>query len=315
MSYHLRAAWVGQADAPPWRYFVGDCNQDTLWDLASLTKPMVVVTQMMRLVERHALDLRERVGPFEICELLAHRSGLLAHDHLVSWLDAQGRRWHPGPQDDARRWMEHWINQADPQHPTVYSDLGFILLGWELETRLQRPLERCISGYRPTHKKRCAPTGWCPYRKRYLQGEVHDLNCWALGGVAGHAGLFAPLEVVGQWARDLADAAHGRDASIDGGVVRDFWDLQWRDQENTWLLGWDSPSASGSSAGHNPSPNNVGHLGFTGTSVWIDRDQDLVMVLLTNRVAGPPDKADAIKRFRPLFHDTARQCIAAGYRD
>ena len=85
------AAWVGQADAPPWRYFVGDCNQDTLWDLASLTKPMVVVTQMMRLVERHALDLRERVGPFEICELLAHRSGLLAHDHLVSWLDAQGR--------------------------------------------------------------------------------------------------------------------------------------------------------------------------------------------------------------------------------
>jgi CubicO group peptidase (beta-lactamase class C family) len=155
---------------------------------------------------------------------------------------------------------------------------------------------------------RCIPTGHCERRGRQAHGEVDDLNCWVLGGVAGHAGLFATLGEVGAWALDLANASAGRGGAIDGAVVREFWALE-QQVDSTWVLGWDTPTRPNSTAGGRASATAVGHLGFTGTSVWIDRGHDLVMVLLTDRVAlGPPSKA-VMRAFRTRFHDGVRDLV------
>ncbi|TNF38433.1 MAG: serine hydrolase, partial [Deltaproteobacteria bacterium] len=155
-----------------------------------------------------------------------------------------------------------------------------------------------------------APTGHCARRRRALRGEVHDANAWALGGAAGHAGVFATVDEVGRWALDLLRASQGHAASLDGGVVRTFWDPAWRAPDATWVLAWDTPSPGGqSTGGARISAAAIGHLGFTGTSVWIDRDADLVTVLLTNRVALGPASGPRMRLYRPHFHDAVRDAL------
>ena len=160
-----------------------------------------------------------------------------------------------------------------------------------------------------------APTGFCPWRQRNLVGEVHDPNAWILGGAAGHAGLFGTAGTVGRWALALErlaaeDVASPALPGIEGAVVRGFWDRsQMAELRGTWVLGWDTPSPEGSSAGSRVSPEAVGHLGFTGTSVWIDRRDRLVTVLLTNRSALGAAAHTRLKAFRPRFHDGVRDLL------
>lgn len=321
------AAAVSRAGAPPAVAVAGDATRATRWDLASLTKPMLTVTLAMRGVAEGWLDLDEPVpagadaagpGPaFAVRDLLAHRSGLPAWVDLAAEVDrrlgpyADGR-WAPGEPAAAAAVEAHLAELARAAVPgarAVYSDLGFIALGAFLARRLGRPLTALHPGFMPPRPPAdpapFAPTGPCPFRERELRGEVHDLNTWVLGGAAGHAGLFATIDEVAAWAASLEAAAAGRaDAPLPGAVVRAFWDAGNALPGDTWRLGWDSPSRPGySSAGALLSPDSVGHLGFTGTSVWIDRERDLVVTLLTNRVALGAGSQEAIKRFRPAFHD------------
>lgn len=326
------AAWIAADHRPRARAFVGGATPRTRWDLASLTKPMAVGTLAMREVAAGRLDLDERAGaPLGIDdaeaptvrELLRHRSGLPAWDDLAAAADAAVPGWRPGEpavRGAVRGRLGALAARAAPTPATCYSDLGYVALGWLLERRLGHRLDRLFSGFRPpapagpaARPERFAPTGDDPPRRaRELRGEVNDRNAWVLGGGAGHAGLFAPIEAVGGWALGLARAAAGSSGGIDGGVVRTFWDPAHRAEDGTWVLGWDTPSATGSSAGRHASPDAVGHLGFTGTSVWVDRAQGLVMVLLTNRVALGPERASAIRAFRPRFHDAVRELLARG---
>jgi len=148
---------------------------------------------------------------------------------------------------------------------------------------------------------RIAPTEFDPWRNRQLQGEVHDENAAALGGVAGHAGLFGTAEAVlavsGAW---LA-AYHQRPSILAAQLVRQFATRASHVPNSSWALGWDTPSTP-SSSGSCLSPMAFGHLGYTGTSVWIDPICDLEVVLLSNRVC-PTRKNEKIREFRPLIHD------------
>jgi CubicO group peptidase (beta-lactamase class C family) len=143
----------------------------------------------------------------------------------------------------------------------------------------------------------------CPFRQRMLRGEVSDENAHALGGVAGHAGLFGTMEGVLLFAVHLLDQWQGREEhpGYRSRDLRKFLKKQ-KIPGSTWALGFDTPSPTGSSGGKYLSPVSVGHLGFTGTSFWIDPVRELVMVLLSNRVH-PSRENERIKKFRPLLHD------------
>ena len=290
----------------------GDATPETVFDLASLTKPMVVVTQVMEDVSqgRYGLDDDVELAGGQrrtYRELLGHRSGLPAWEDLWAVATAELPGWTPG-HPDVWRVVEARIatlleRRGEPR--TVYSDLGFIQLGLALERVHGRSLRELSDRF--NRASGAAPTGPCPRRRERLAGVVHDLNCWTLGGAAGHAGAFGTAAEVGQWAQELLCAAKGRGARLDGGVVREFWDRGQRSEGSTWVLGWDTPSASGSSGGRFMSDQAVGHLGFTGTSVWLDPACDFLAVLLTNRVAGAEGSQERIRVFRPMFHDTLRE--------
>ncbi len=146
-------------------------------------------------------------------------------------------------------------------------------------------------------------TEYCPWRKRILKGEVHDENAYSLGGVAGHAGLFGTAREIFRLISFLWNIYRG---SIRGfcspEVVRFFWEKQKMDPESTWALGYDTPSMTQSSAGKYFSPCSVGHLGFTGTSFWMDLEREILIILLTNRVY-PTRQNDKLKAFRPTLHN------------
>lgn len=295
------------------------------FDVASLTKPMVTVTLAMRGVSQGWLDLAAPIAPdlppsITPYALLGHRAGLPAWKDLVAALPPPR---HPGS-PEARYAVDALVRQAareaDPGRGVEYSDLGFILLGRALEDHLGAslaalcPVGAYVESTRASRRGFVA-TGPCPWRGRELQGEVHDPNAWVMGGVAGHAGVFASAAEVGRWALGLERLAAGdpvTDASVQGldpDVVRYFWDPAHRHGDATWVLGWDTPSATGSSAGTRVSASAVGHLGFTGTSVWIDRAARLVVVLLTNRVVFGPAGHPRWKAFRPAFHDGVRDLL------
>ena len=313
-AFGIGGAWVAEGGRQIGTAFTSGANATSMWDVASLTKPMAIVTEVMRRVASRALSLDDRVTHpaglnATIRDLLAHRSSLPAWDDL--WAVAEGLEapWTPGSPQVIQAISERIGALSGTQKGTRYSDLGFIALGWHLERHLGQTLEQLVDRWCwSAPAERAIPTGHCHRRGHQSVGEVDDLNCWVLGGVAGHAGLFATLDEVGRWALDLANSAANRGGTIDGGVIREFWDLGQR-QDSTWVLGWDTPTPPNSTAGRRASLDSVGHLGFTGTSVWIDRGHDLVMVLLTDRVALGPDSKPIMRAFRPRFHDGIRDLV------
>jgi CubicO group peptidase (beta-lactamase class C family) len=157
---------------------------------------------------------------------------------------------------------------------------------------------------------RIAPTEQDEHRNRLLRGEVHDENAAAMGGVVGHAGLFGTAESVlaisGAWLRGY----HGRKSILDEDLVREFTTRQESITRSSWALGWDTPSVP-SSSGSSFSERSFGHLGYTGTSLWIDPLCELEVVLLSNRVH-PSRRNEKIKAFRPAIHDLVyREFVSA----
>jgi CubicO group peptidase (beta-lactamase class C family) len=216
----------------------------------------------------------------------------------------------------------------------MYSDPGFILLGKALEVRMREPLDSWArrevfgplgmdaTGFcpAPAQRKSIPPTEedtW--FRHRLIQGEVQDENAWVLGGVAGHAGLFSNIADLLRFAGAIfntnAGANAGRNADrvqdgahllFDPDVLKQFTQLQ-PPEGSTRALGWDTPSAN-SSAGRHFSAHLVGHLGYSGCSLWIDLDAGVAIVLLTNRT-WPDRKNQMIREVRPGFHDAIREAL------
>lgn len=298
---------------------------DTVYDLASLTKIVVTTTAAMVLVDEGRLDIDKPVSAF----LPGFRGGskdrvtvrhLLTHSSGLDW-------WAPlhkeiqGKEAYLAR-IQRMDLVYDPGTKSLYSDLGVMLLGEILErvageslesfarTRILEPLGMRDTAYRPGPgvKPRIAPTEQDPWRGRLLRGEVHDENAFAIGGVAPHAGLFGTAPDLARFAQMLLNGGvydHYRFAARD---VVELFTRRAGVPGSSRALGWDTPS-EGSSAGTRLSPRSFGHTGFTGTSLWIDPDRKLFVVLLTNRVHPTRDN-DAIRAVRPAVADAVVAALA-----
>ncbi|MCK6555352.1 beta-lactamase family protein [Candidatus Binatia bacterium] len=263
--------------------------------------------------------------------LLSHCSGLPAwrpfYEELRA-LESSGGRVNLLASPGAKTYVYHAIERSkldyEPGTRAVYSDLGFILLGALVEDLSGEPLDRFCKrrifqplGLRSTAfvdlaalrirrlepaTEMIAPTERCPWRNKVLCGEVHDDNAWAMGGISGHAGLFSSAGDLDRLLCHLVECYSTSGGSIPQAIMREFWSRDRTVPDSTWCLGWDSPSPVDSSAGRQFSPHSVGHLGFTGTSVWLDLEQRRHVILLSNRVHPRRDN-DAIRAFRPRIHD------------
>jgi CubicO group peptidase (beta-lactamase class C family) len=271
--------------------------------------------------------------------LLCHSSGLPAvrpYYKTILQIEKRGEKVNFLGSDAAKEFVYQQITRERPDAPAgsraVYSDLGFILLGALVELitgtsldrfcqeRIFRPLGMRASSFIDLSMVRTrriqpvtemiAATERCPWRKRVLCGEVHDDNAYAMGGVAGHAGLFAAARDVDTLLCRLKACWAGTDDFVPAAVVRQFWTRDATIPTSTWTLGWDTPSPVGSAAGTLFSANTIGHLGFTGTSIWMDLDRDRHVILLSNRVHPSRDN-NAIREFRPMIHDLINQALAA----
>ncbi len=299
-------------------------DDQTVFDLASLTKPLVVSLSMLALIEEKKVILDERIDKFfkihvpghakiTLFHLLNHCSGLPAHRPFYKKMMSVSCI-------KKRKHLTDWILDEellyDPGTANIYSDLGFMLLGmiiekisgdsldeyWRKKIVLPLGLDKDLF-FASTQKKRTrvyAATGVCDWSKKRLYGEVHDDNCRALGGVAGHAGLFGTAKAVVALCENIVLQYQGRQhhPSYSSQILRKALD----DKKGNWIFGFDTPSDILSSSGRYFSNQSIGHLGFTGTSFWIDLQRAIGIVFLTNRVLSGDDLA-AIKKLRPLLHD------------
>ena len=319
---------------------------ETVFDTASLTKPLVTAVCALRLVAAGRLDLDAPVATYlgefaaagsderrlrvTVAQLLGHASGLPAHRHY--YRDC-GQAALDGRAADAvvRAAIREPLDR-DPGSTAVYSDIGFLVLGRLIETVGQCSLaDQARSNWlerldpsrwglfatgsndslpRPADVASIAPTGRCPWRGRTVRGEVQDENAYAAGGLAGHAGLFASARAVHELVAAYVAAADGDDALLPGALVRRCWGTSCASAASTWRMGWDTPSQGASSAGARVSADAVGHLGYTGTSVWVDRLRRCHVVLLTNRVHPDPENT-AIRDWRPRIHDAVFGALEA----
>ena len=227
---------------------------------------------------------------------------------------------------------------ARPGERFLYSDLGFMLLGEAVERLSGKPLDRfcedemftpmqlsstffvdlsrsseetCPAPAPAIAAAEIAATEDCPWRRKILCGEVHDDNAYAMGGIAGHAGLFSSAPDVHRFIRFLGRCRAGAEPDfLPAAVVREFLEAERPLPGQTHVLGWDTPSPEGSSSGRHFSSRTVGHLGFTGTSIWWDLERDVHVVFLTNRVHPSRDN-DAIRQFRPLVHDAVMEALGS----
>jgi CubicO group peptidase (beta-lactamase class C family) len=304
----------------------------TCFDLASLTKPLTTTLWCLRLVEAGRLALEDAIDRFvpvadpglarcPVWRLLSHTSGLPAHREYYRGLGpfVVRSRDHAGAHRQIRRMLHATPPAAAPGAAEVYSDLGFLLLE-DVCAAADRPLADVwptLPGHGPgrLHFRALpaegpvdayAPTERCPWRGRVIRGEVHDDNCWTLGGIAGHAGLFGTATDVLGLGRALLDLWHGRATGLGIGVelFRTATAVRWMHPQGTRVLGWDTPTPGASSAGRHFGRRSIGHLGFTGTSLWLDLEQEVGIVLLTNRVC-PSRENVRIRSFRPVIHDAA----------
>ena len=309
-------------------------TENTIYDMASLTKVVVTSTSAMMLVQQKRLDLDapvERYLPefsaaaksdpnpswrarITVRMLMLHDSGLPAHRDFYK--EAKGH-------DPvlAKILAEPLVHEPGTQ--VEYSDLGFILLGEIIERLTGETLEQFAKGhifaplgmsdtmYNPPAalRARIAPTELdTDFRKRLLRGEVHDENAFAFGGVSGNAGLFSTASDVAAFAQMLLNGgiyAHHR--LLARATIQEFTARQVIG-DSSRTLGWDVPTPPNSAAGHYFSPSAYGHTGFTGTSLWIDPERDLFVVLLTNRV-NPTRANEQIRLARPAIHDAILQAL------
>ncbi len=320
----------------------GNATLDTVFDVASLTKPISTTTLLMQLTADDKIrfdDCLQTSMPQCQCDtkktmtvkhLLSHSSG------LPSWQPY----YQTVPTDDIGTpsgklqiidacCREPLVYETGQQ--SIYSDIGFILLGEMIEKITKKTLDKLFTErvalplglentffvplnlrtYAPTHSRTSfAPTEDCPWRHKVIQGQVHDQNCYAMGGVAGHAGLFSTTTDINKFITELVRCYKGGNTFLSQEVVQRFLPFHQTLFNSTWLLGWDTPAHINSQAGAHFSKKSIGHLGYTGCSMWIDLEKDFWIVLLTNRVH-PTTTNEKIKSFRPYLHNLIFESLIA----
>ena len=307
---------------------------DTMFDVASITKVVSTTAVAMLLYQSGALDLdtplgdmlpgfivgrdnTERARRVTIRNLLAHNSGLPGYVEFFRTVNTPAALY--------RACLELPLAAA-PGERSEYSDPGFILLGKALEvlTRADLPVSARKTVFDPLD---LASTRFSPparehhlipptevdesFRHRRIQGEVQDENAFILQGAAGHAGLFSNVPDLLRFGREIlagakGDSASGQPAHFTADTIECFA-MRQGPEGSSRALGWDTPSPE-SSAGRHFSPHSIGHLGFSGCSLWIDLDASIAVVLLTNRT-WPDRQSELIKEVRPAFHDAVREAL------
>jgi CubicO group peptidase (beta-lactamase class C family) len=303
---------------------------DTAFDISSVSKIYATSTLAAVLIDRGWLSFDSPVSRYfptyaypeiQVRHLLSHTAGFAAWAPFWETLKNQIA---PKPiyelsvaerQSVARDWVLKTAPEVKVGVRALYSDISFILLGFILEEITQMPLDRAVksfvfdalgsehSFYRHVTKdaehqrdEAIAATENSEWRGGILQGQVHDDNCWAMGGYAGHAGVFSD-------ARDLLHFARRMTGGfISAPTLTQMWTPVTEPAYCERTLGWDTPAKEGSRLGNLMSRRTVGHWGFTGTSLWIDPDARFAVTLLSNRVH-PTREVDRIRAFRPRFHD------------
>lgn len=300
---------------------------ETIFDLASLTKPLATTLAVMRLVQDRKIDVGNSLGELlpvfqdstkagiTLTHLLYHISGLPDYrpyyKHLNK-IEMDLRR------AELRRLLvkEPLIQSSGKE--VLYSDLGFMILAWVVEHIAGRRLDHFVAQeiYNPLGLKNLffnapdaegrrgpfAATENCSWRHDILVGQVHDENAFVVGGIDGHSGLFGTAEDVNRLLIELLCTYHGQmsAAIFNQDLLHQFFKrLPGTDK----AMGFDMPRLNSASCGQGFSTNSVGHLGFTGTSFWMDLEKSIIVILLTNRVH-PSRENERIKKFRPTLHDT-----------
>ena len=358
-AFPAAAVEVGRHDRVLWREAFGRLSheagaaattEETLFDLASLTKPLATTTAVMLLTHEGALGLDDPVSKYlpafsdrdkdgvTLRHLLTHSAGLKPwrafHELLLQKERKTGEAWIATPA--ARELVVDRVLRSglvhEPGAAAVYGDLDFIALGAVVEAVAHQPLDAFCAerifgplgledtffvrlgegepGLSAERLRRVAATENCPWRGRILWGEVHDPNASAMGGVAGHAGLFGAADDVMRFAQVLLDVWHGRSEVWPRELLHEFTRRQGLPEGSDWALGWDTPTEGASSAGRYFGERSIGHLGFTGTSLWIDLEREAVVVFLTNRVHLVAKRS----RFglRPAVHDLLMEAFQEG---
>jgi CubicO group peptidase (beta-lactamase class C family) len=319
-----------------------------IFDLASLTKPLATSLAIMLLIKEKKLRLDDHVTRFiptfgvfgkssiSVRQLLNHSSGLAAwkpfYEEIakgeksgkINFIASQAAKTHVLEQIHREKLV------SPPGTQSLYSDLGFMILGEVVEFISGYSLDRFCQdkvfkplGLRSTSfvdltqlrtrriqpvEAMIAPTENCPWRKKILCGEVHDDNAYAIGGVAGHAGLFSSAHDIHSLLARLALCLRGQDDFVPQSLLQEFLTKDEKTAGSTRALGWDTPSPGKSASGSYFSPRSVGHLGFTGPSVWWDLEKGCHVILLNNRVH-PTRKNEKIADFRPRIHDLIMKTI------
>jgi CubicO group peptidase (beta-lactamase class C family) len=323
---------VGRTEGVLWQWATGRLTYDpaappaaldTIYDLASLTKVIATTPVAMRLIGARRLLLNAPVAAHvpdwqgadraraTITDLFEHCAGLPA------WWDLYR---HASTSREAQHEISSLPLEYAVRSRSMYSDLGFILLGSILEAAGGRSLDAQfddllgIADLRfnppPDLRPRIAPTtddrSW---RKRLLVGEVEDENAWALGGVAGHAGLFGTAAAVGAYARLVLNTFRAETVLGPPWLMRRFV-TESSVPGSSRALGWDVMRPT-SSSGRRLSRSAIGHTGFTGVSLWIDQLKDVYVVLLTNRLhpARPDGPHDRLAELRPTVHDAVIEVL------
>ncbi|MDF1613892.1 serine hydrolase domain-containing protein [Desulfurivibrio dismutans] len=307
-------------------------NEKTFFDLASLTKPLATLPAVLSLMTagKFGFDtnleelLAVKVPPdkkkITLKDILTHRSGLAAYYPFYEQI--KKARYQRVKKEITEIILDRPLAYP-PGSRSVYSDLGFILAGFIVEEHSGKNLaayveedffcplgidEQLFFNFPGRVRPGIYAAGeYCLWRRRLLRGEVGDENCALLGGAAGHAGLFGSISAVVRLLEYMFDLGWGETgpASQDEFFKREYF-LQccrrWDESgKNTWAAGFDTPSPGNSSGGPYLSVESIGHLGYAGTSIWMDPRNKLIMVLLTNRVH-PCRSNNKIKKIRPNFH-------------
>jgi len=304
-------------------------EKETIFDLASLTKPLGTTLAIMKLVDEGLLGLDMTISslitPFPWKDK-ANLTPRLLLNHSAGLAD-----WKPFyleltkyPTEERKSALRRLIMEEplydEPKKVSLYSDLGFMLLEWIIEIIAGRDLSSLLNSnfYHTLGLKNFyldqihtdayerdlfAATEHCPWRGEIIQGHVHDENAYALGGYSGHAGLFGTALNIFTLTHTLLKIYHGfASGLLKAETVRTFLSRQEIVPNSTWALGWDTPAEENSSSGNYFSSSSVGHMGFTGTSVWIDLKKNITVIFLTNRIH-PSRSNEKIRDFRPKLHN------------
>ena len=311
-------------------------TRETVYDVASLTKVAATTAMAMLLHQRGQIDLEAPLGDLlpgfvaarqpgnqarrvTLRHLLAHNSGLPGYVEFFKTATT--------PDSLVRACLQLPL-EAEPGTRAEYSDPGFILLGKALEVAAGESLGEWARreifqriGMAQTQFRPTGTTGSSlippteedtTFRHRRIQGEVQDENAWVLGGVAGHAGIFSNVPDLLRLAQRVLKTQSVDDASAAAATLFDratieLFATRQPPEGSSCALGWDTPSEN-SSSGKHFSRRSIGHLGFSGCSLWIDLEAEVAIVLLTNRT-WPDRQNQLIKTVRPAFHDAVREAL------